>query len=302
MTKSILMYVSPMTIILAVVAVLLIGAGGFIGFTINKRLDEDIFFQPRGEIIETPADYGMDYETFLLETKDGLKLNAWWVPGSSNDGIVMAPGYTDSMSIILKYGPFLNQAGYNLVFFDPRGQGESEGEFYAFGAFQNIDIEAGIRYLKEERGMENVALFGHSNGASAALIAAAEHPYPEVFAVISDSAFANLKLASQSPEYTDPFLEALFPMYTWVAEMRLGFNVFNMTNVLNVIDDVSHAIFIHGTADEGITYNNSELLYELAQEPKELWLLEGVEHVQSIDTEPEIYAEKVLNFLNTAKP
>ncbi len=301
MIKSTLL-VSPISIGLAVIAVLLLGAGGFIGYTINKRLDEDIFFQPRGEIVETPVDYGMDHETFLLETEDGLKLNAWWVPGTSNDGIVMAPGYTDSMSIILKYGPFLNQAGYNLLFFDPRGQSESEGELYAFGAFQKLDIEAGMKHMREVRGMENVALFGHSNGASAALITAADHPYPEVFAVISDSAFANLKLASQSPEYTDPFLEALFPMYTWVAQLRLGFDVFDKTNVLTVIEQVSHAIFIHGTADEGITYNNSELLYELAQEPKELWLLEGVEHVQSIDTEPDLYAEKVLNFLNSVKP
>lgn len=302
MTKSTLLFVSPITIIAAVVVAVLVGAGGFIGYTINERLDADIFYQPRGEITETPADYGMDYETLLLATEDGLRLHAWWVPGTSKDGIVMAPGYTDSMSIILKYGPFLNQAGYNLLFFDPRGQSESEGDLYAFGAFQKLDIEAAMRHLREERDVENIALFGHSNGATAALITAADYPYPDVFAVISDSAFANLKLASQSPEYTDPFLEALFPLYTLVANMRLGFDVFEMTNVLNVIDRVSHVIFIHGTADEGITYNNSELLYELAQEPKELWLLEGVGHVQSINTEPDLYAEKVLNFLNNAKP
>lgn len=269
---------------------------------INARLDQDIFFQDRGEITETPADLELPYEEISLETEDGIKLHAWFIPGDGPYGIVIAPGYTDSMSVVLKYAPFLHEAGYQLLLFDPRGQGLSEGALYAFGSFEPEDIEAGMNYLRNIRQVEHVALFGHSNGATATLIAAAQHPYPEVFAVVVDSPFANLRLASQSPEYRDPFLEAFFPLYTAIAQARLGFDLFRKTNALAVVDRVSHVLFIHGTADTKIAFFNSELLYERAQDPKALWLVEGVGHVKALDSDINSYAVKVLGFLNQFKP
>lgn len=284
-----------------VLGLTVVAAGAMVGHIINQRLDEDIFYQDRGQITTTPQDYGLNYEEFQLVTGDGVALHAWYVPGRGNAGIVMAPGYTDSMSKILKYTPFLNEAGYHLLLFDPRGQGQSQGALYAFGAFEPLDIAAGVRHLRQVRGVENIALFGHSNGATAALIAAAQNP-EEVFAVVADSPFANLKLASQSPEHSDPFLEALFPLYAWVAQWRLGFDLFSRTNALAVVDRTPPTLFIHGTSDTNITPLNSQRLYEKAADPKELWLVEGVEHVQAIDTHPDDYQQRVLDFLSRFKP
>lgn len=285
-----------------VLGLAVIAAGAMLGNIINQRLDESIFFQDRGQITQTPQDYGLAYEEFELTTEDGVALHAWYVPGRGDAGIVMAPGYEDSMSVVLKYAPFLHEAGYHLLMFDPRGQGQSEGALYAFGSFEPEDIEAGIRHLRQQRGLQQIALFGHSNGASATLIAAARHPYPEVFAVVADSAFANLKLAAQSPENADPFLEALFPVYAWVARLRLGFDLYARTNALSVVDRVSHVLFIHGTQDQKVTFQNSQRLYEQAADPKELWLVDGVEHVRAIDTHPDAYARRVLGFLSQFKP
>jgi len=276
-------------------------AGVMVGNIINQRLDEDIFFQDRGEISKTPQDYGLPYEDFELMTEDGVALHAWYVPGRDAAGIVMAPGYTDSMSEVLKYASFLNEAGYHLLLFDPRGQGQSEGALYAFGAFEALDIETGMRHLRQARNVEDIALFGHSNGATATLIAAARHP-TDIFAVVADSPFANLKLASQSPEYSDPFIETLFPLYAWVAQLRLGFDLFSRTNALAMVDRVSPTLFIHGTQDSNITPFNSQRLYEKAADPKELWLIDGVEHVKAIDTHPDAYARRVLSFLSQFRP
>jgi pimeloyl-ACP methyl ester carboxylesterase len=264
---------------------------------INAKLDADIFHQPQGQIKETPDQLGLPYEDVTYQTADDLWLRGWFIPGTSDAGIVMAPGYTDTRWNVLKYAPFLHEAGYNLLLFDPRGEGQSDGTLYAFGAFEPEDIEAGITYLREKRGIKQIALFGHSNGGTVTLIAASRHPYPEVFAVVVDSPFANLKLASESPKNRDPLLEALFPLYTAVAQMRLGFDLFERTNALRVVGRVSHVFFIHGTADTSVTPENSELLEERAEEPKALWLVEGAEHVKSFDADPTRYAERVLSFL-----
>ncbi len=297
MDRHITLRLSPWT-----VAALALATGGVLLWNaINARLDADIFFQEQDPITQTPADFGIDYEELWLETSDGVRLHAWLVPGDHGAGIVMSPGYTDSMSVILKYVPFLHEAGYTLLLYDPRGQGESGGELYAFGAFQASDIAAGIGALRA-RGIDSVALFGHSNGASASLRAAAQHPFPETFAVVADSPFANLKLASQSPKYRDPGLALLFPLYAGVAELRLGFDLFQRTNVLRVIDSVSHALIMHSRDDTSVTVENSELLFARAAEPKALWLVSGAAHVQLYDAYPDEYAERVLDFLKRHRP
>ena len=63
-----------------------------------------------------------------------------------------------------------------------------------------------------------------------------------------------------------------------MARARLGFDLFQRTDALRVIDEVSRVLFIHGLADDYIP-ENSILLWERAGEPKELWLVPEAEHV-----------------------
>lgn len=258
---------------------------------INAKLDEDIFHQPRGEIPGTPADRGLPYENISFPTAEGLTLRGWLIPSSPDKAIVLASGYTDTRWNVLKYARFLHQAGYTLLLFDPRGTGESDGELYAFGAYEPQDIRAAVEYLRS-RDFKKIGLFGHSNGATAALIAASQIKLP----VVADSPFANLRLAAKSAEEKDFLLQFLFPLYIVVARARLGFDLFGRTNALRIINSVSHVLFIHGLADDYVAPENSILLYERASEPKGLWLVPKAKHVESLDVEPEEYARRVSEF------
>jgi len=277
----------------------LIAAALFVGYLwlygqINAKLDEEIFHQPRGEIPGTPTDRGLPYEDISFPTAEGLILRGWLIPSSPDKAIVLASGYTDTRWNVLKYAPFLHQAGYTLLLFDPRGTGESDGELYAFGAYEPQDIHAAVEYLKSKN-YKKIGLFGHSNGATAALIAASQDK--DILAVVADSPFANLRLAAKSAEREDLLLQLLFPLYSRVARARLGFDLFRRTNALRVINKVSHVLFIHGLADDYVAPENSILLYERASEPKELWLVPGAKHVESLDVAPEEYARRVSEFL-----
>jgi len=289
--KSIRFLVSPLSIGL----IILLVAGGFLSYKINERLDRDIFFQPRGEITDTPQKFDLDFETISLTTSDQTKIHAWYIPGTLDAGIVVSPGYKNSMSAMVKYLPFLHDAGYHLLVYCPRGQGESDGKLYAFGSFQSLDVEAGMDFLKSKN-IDKIALFGHSNGAVASLIAASQHP-DEIFAVVADSPFATLKMASESPDNIDHFMQALFPLYQGMAHMRLGYDLIEKTSALKIIDNVSRVIFIHSEDDSFVTYHNSKLLNERAKEPKELWLAKGAEHVKIFDLSSEEYSKRVLEFL-----
>ena len=258
---------------------------------INAELDEKIFHQPRGEVPGTPADRGLPYENVSFTTPEGLTLWGWLIPGSPEEAIVLASGYLETRWHVLKYAPFLQRAGYTLLLFDPRGTGESDGELYAFGAYEPEDIRAAVEYLRSQ-GFAKIGLFGHSNGATAALIAAAQLKLP----VVADSPFANLRLAARSAEKEDLLVQLFFPLYVCVARARLGFDLFQRTNALRVVDRVSRVLFIHGLADDYISPENSFLLWERAGEPKELWLVPGARHVESFNAAPEEYARRVSEF------
>jgi fermentation-respiration switch protein FrsA (DUF1100 family) len=54
--------------------------------------------------------------------------------------------------------------------------------------------------------------------------------------------------------------------------------------------------FIHGKADSQIPYRDSQELYERANEPKELWLIEGADHGNMPNESRKEYENKVRDF------
>ena len=87
----------------------------------------------------------------------------------------------------------LHEAGYSVLLFSYRGHGESEGNPWGFtyGAVESHDVDAAVRYLKEQRGAEKIAVIGHSAGAVSALLSAARNP--DIDAVVAASPFLSIE-------------------------------------------------------------------------------------------------------------
>ena len=68
------------------------------------------------------------------------------------------------------------------------------------------------------------------------------------------------------------------------------------------LDAVSHAkvpmLFIHGTADNLIPWEQSKLLYEACSSEKEFITVEGAGHIQSSTVDPERYFNTVFGFIS----
>jgi fermentation-respiration switch protein FrsA (DUF1100 family) len=59
-------------------------------------------------------------------------------------------------------------------------------------------------------------------------------------------------------------------------------------------------LLIHGTGDSIIDWHDTELLYSKAQGPKEMWLLDGVEHCGAYFEDRPGYVERVGCFFDRA--
>ncbi|MFP4589325.1 MAG: alpha/beta hydrolase [Candidatus Bipolaricaulota bacterium] len=279
---------------------LLVGAG-VVGYKVKTALDREIYGTPRGETpSKTPASLGLPYEDVEFQTGDKKELKGWFIDSDGGQCVILASGKGENKWDMLKYAPFLYEGGYDVLLFDPRSAGESEGDKYAFGYFESRDIIRAVEYLQERQGNYKVAVLGRSAGATAALLAALDEP--RINAVIADSPYADLKMASGSyGDYGhDPVFNTIFPIYCWGGEQMLGVDVCQEVNVGNQIEQLDQPVlFIHGLDDTTLVPANSRLLHENTAEPKELWLLEDVEHVRAFEDRPEKYEERVISFLDT---
>ncbi len=273
-------------------------------YNINATINGQVYNTPGGEVGKlTPADWGLPYEDVSFKTSDDLTVRGWFVDREGADRvIVLAPGRGTNRWDILQDAPvrYLYEQGFDILLFDPRSTGESDGTRYGFGYFESEDIIHAVKFLKEEKGEGAVGVWGGSAGASAAIIAALDSS--EIDAVVADSPYANLKMAASSygKKKEDKLIQVFFPFYMGVARFTLNFDVYAKTNLLQRIKDLETPVFlIHGMEDRALEPSNSQLLYENAGGPRRLWLVEGAWHVGAHEIYPEKYQERVASFFES---
>lgn len=287
---------------ISLVAALLVGGLGFVSYQIKTSLDQEIYGTPRGEVgQDSPSDLGYDYEpiefTSSNTTVEELTISGWFIGGRTNDCIILAPGKGQSRWKLLDYVPFLHEAGYDVLLFDPQGRGKSEGEKWGFGYFESRDIVNAVQYLEENHGVEDIGLLGRSAGASASLMAALETE--KVDAVVADSPFASIKLASESyGDYeNNPLFDLLFPLYGLGANQALDTDIIEKTDLTEKISGLQKPVFfIHGEEDQVIYPKNTKVLHENKPGEKRLWSPEEVGHVEGFEERPEEYKSRVAGF------
>jgi fermentation-respiration switch protein FrsA (DUF1100 family) len=255
----------------------------------------------------SPADLGLNFEPVTFASSgDHVQLQGWYLPALGTRAIVMVHGVDgnrwDTFHHQDRLAALLVHAGYDVLTFDLRGNGESGGDRLGLGWLERQDVAGAVAYVRG-RGIATgrIGLWGQSFGGATVLLSAPE--LPEVGAVVSDSAFADVR----------PLLEAEIQARTGLPPVFIpGLSFF--TNVLYGIDlsvipperavagiAPRPILFIHGTADPRIPVQHAYRLKAAARGPTDdLWVVPGAGHVLSYDLEPDAYATRLLNFYEPA--
>jgi alpha-beta hydrolase superfamily lysophospholipase len=248
-----------------------------------------------------PSDYGLPYETISFPSYDGTMLHGWFVPAiEPRATVVFCHGRAGSKAPDLIYVPQFRQHGFNVLLFDFRAHGESDGRTSSLVYYERRDLLAAIAYLRQ-RGIEEVGLMGFSMGAAVATAAA---PLSRaVRAVVADSAFAELRtiLVSYLRQQGVPnrIASGLAALIIWVAGLRLRCHLPD-ADPLHWVGRIAPRplLLIHGGQDQGIPVSDASRLYEAAGEPKELWIVPEARHRCVDKVSPEEYMSKVLSFFD----
>jgi fermentation-respiration switch protein FrsA (DUF1100 family) len=249
----------------------------------------------------TPSDYGLPYETVSFPSYDGTILRGWFVPAvHPRATVIFCHGRAGSKAPDLIYVPQFRQHGFNVLLFDFRAHGESDGHQSSLVYYERQDLLSAIAYLRG-RGIHDVGLMGFSMGAA---VAVATAPLSEaVRAVIADSAFAELRTILvtylQQHGIPRPLASGLAALIIWAAGLRLGCHLAD-ADPLRWVGRIAPRplLLIHGGQDEGIPVSDAHRLYEAASEPKELWVVPEAEHRCADKVCPHEYMTRVLSYFD----
>jgi uncharacterized protein len=113
-----------------------------------------------------------------LETGDGLRLAAWYLPGSAPDaaGVLVANGNGGHRGLRAPLARALGDAGLSVLLFDYRGYAGNPGTPSEGGLA--LDVRAARTFLLDEAGVpaDRLLYFGESLGAAVVAELATEHP------------------------------------------------------------------------------------------------------------------------------
>lgn len=239
-----------------------------------------------------PKGLGLDYEEVSFTTEDEIELKGWYIPHESDQAktIILLHGYPADKGNILPYLTFLHD-NYNLLLFDFRYHGESEGGHTTIGAEEVKDLSAAINWLKE-KGVNEVGVWGFSMGGAVALMSAPEQPAIKV--IVSDSSYA--QLSQMAPTlFRIPVLK--YPL-SWLTllwtKTLLGVDPRDASPKDSATQIDIPLLVIHSKNDRVIPFTHSEQLKESLEhnDKAEFWFHDNLDHGQ-FDSQ---YQERVGDF------
>ncbi len=266
-------------------SVVFLAVAFYLGLLVLLRLNESrLIYAPGSARVLTPPprELGLPVERVEIRTDDGLTLVAWVMPSErrSDPWLLICHGNGGNISEAgrpLHYAG-LRGLGLNLLAFDYRGYGESEGKPSEPGLYR--DAEAAYRYLRDTLGVEadRIVIFGHSLGSAVAVELAGREP---ASGLILDGALTSVTDRGQE---VYPFIPV-----RWIAGSRYA-------SIEKIGNLRLPKLFLHAERDEVIPIAHGRRLYEAAPPPKRFVVLGGG-HGDAFDVDSATYYGAIRRFL-----
>ncbi|QDL56648.1 alpha/beta hydrolase [Rhodoferax aquaticus] len=253
---------------------------------------QSVFFQPDDVLYSTPGQQGLKYEDLVIVSPDGTKLAAWFIPAigvasprEAKGTVVHLHGNAQNMSAHWNYVAWLPAKGYNLLVFDYRGYGASQGEPDLQGVFD--DSNAALNYVRNRKDMDpnRLLVLGQSLGGTNAIAAVGSGNRAGVKAMVIDATFYSYSaIASDKVSGAGALMD----------------DRYSAANFIERIAPIP-LLLLHGTADAVIPYSHAQRLLAKAREPKQLLTIDGAGHIEALSPRyGSVYQEAVLAFFAKA--
>lgn len=240
----------------------------------------------------------LEKQAYTVSGVQGYQLHALLLknPSHTNRYVILSHGYTDNRLGSLKYVPMYLDLGFNCIIYDLRGHGTNEPTFTTYGTLEGLDLSLVAQDARERfSDLDALGLHGESLGAASTIASLAHNPAVD-FAV-SDCAFSNIEDVLRAGYQNAGVPAFLFDVANFGSIIRYHYALKDMRPIDALDGSSVPTLFIHGEDDELIAPGHAIELFGHAQGTKELHLVAGAGHAESVLKSPEEYASTVRSFL-----
>jgi fermentation-respiration switch protein FrsA (DUF1100 family) len=179
---------------------------------------------------------------------------------------------------------------------DLPAHGESEGDRITFGAHEAAGVEAEIAYLATKVPSDPIGVIGVSLGAAAFVLS---KPARAPAAVVLESMYPTIEEATS--DRLRHYLGSVGPMFApaLLAQLplRAGVPVEQLRPVVAIAKITSPVLIVSGSKDHDTPLPETMRIFDAANKPKELWIVDGADHVDLHRFAPGPYEARIGAFM-----
>ncbi len=240
----------------------------------------------------------------FISRVDHVELKGWFLPASSDSVILIVNGgfqnRVDPVADTLGLSHDLVIKGYNVLLFDLRGRGESQGKAYSL-SYEDKDIGGAIDYLNS-RGYpaSKIGIMGDCSGAANTCIFASKE---EVGGIVLDGCFTSVTDMVYHQASSRGFPSV--PVIVFVPGVQIAARVFygyDSANPIDVVGKINCPIFfIHEENDDLVPNQEVVSLFDASENPSNsYWQIPGTLHSRGYKNYPTEYVARLDKFFHAA--
>lgn len=248
-----------------------------------------LIYQPDKYMYAHPDQFNVKFEAFTIPSKDGTKLSAWRLISKDKNPkniLLYFHGNAQNLTSHFVNAAWMTEHGHDVIIFDYRGYGLSEGEPYPKGVAEDGLAFLDYTYNEYKKGnFKKLIIYGQSLGGAVALRSLEDFTHrDEVALLVLDSTFLSPREVAR--EKTNRVFQYLISNDYTAAPKLLHLTM--------------PVLSIHSTEDFVIAYKLGQDLYNKipASTKKEFWTFNARGHGDVFFVEDLKYRKQFLDFVN----
>lgn len=238
--------------------------------------------------------------TFM--TDDQLKLSGYlMVRKNARRNILVCHGYRMCKERMISFASMFPED--NILLFDHRAHGESEGDRTSIGYNEQKDVLAALKVLQANDNINKLPIYGIGTSMGAVSLLKASCQNDGFKALILDSPFAQLDGQARKT-FSHKYKLSKIPFESLanrLFEYRMKFSPKEVDALLCAQEARIPIMIIHSKQDDVVPVADAQKIYDTIITKKDLWLVEKSSHARIFDDCPEEYKDHINQFFNKFK-
>ncbi len=234
-----------------------------------------VYRAPRLIETTTPESLSMPFSSQHLPGPKNKRLFSWLIPGMHNQfTVILVHGWGGNAQMMLPLALPFHEAGMNVLLYDARNHGKSDGDTFSSLPRFAEDLSSVIAWTTQRDSSQKIVVLGHSIGAAAAMLAASHRT--DIDLVIGMSGFAHPNLVMRR-HLDRPWLPQWFkPLILSYVQWVIGYRFDEIAPMNRIRYIRCPVLLVHGTEDRVVPISDMRLIEQNA-------LLENNVHVVAIE-------------------